>query len=402
MKQLVIIPGGFHPPHPGHAALYQGAQQAFPNADVYVVSTSDTSNRPLPFEVKKKLARLSGIPADKFVQVKSPFKAQEVVDRYDASDTQLIFVRSDKDRGKEPLAGRLKKDGSPGYLQPYTERETLPMGQRGYMAYLPVKTFGIDNKMKNASEIREIWPRIDSDQKVELVNMLYPMTSKNSRLADTVIKMLDATLLGVQENQGWAATLETEKKTKNKAVQRTDIVDPKFHKDPELYHAAIQAKQHYPQHRDDVELALLKWIQRGLLHSEQKDQNHDQVIRGLMNMVHKLMQRMKELQKSSPDAVAETTVVNDPEKGLLIRPRGGMGTWTEDSLTSSLLQKFTSIVAMLNSKDYVTMQYALKPDGALMSMVQSLADLERFRDRQGRRPVARGREIQLSDDYAKE
>ena len=56
MKQLVIMPGGFHPFHPGHLALYQSAQQAFPGADVKVAATNDTSTRPFPFKLKEKIA----------------------------------------------------------------------------------------------------------------------------------------------------------------------------------------------------------------------------------------------------------------------------------------------------------------------------------------------------------
>ena len=57
MKQLVIMPGGFHPFHAGHLALYQSALEAFPGADVKVAATNDTSNRPFPFKLKEKLAQ---------------------------------------------------------------------------------------------------------------------------------------------------------------------------------------------------------------------------------------------------------------------------------------------------------------------------------------------------------
>ena len=53
MKKLVIIPGGFHPFHAGHKALYDAAREAFPSADVYVAATADTSSRPFSFELKK-------------------------------------------------------------------------------------------------------------------------------------------------------------------------------------------------------------------------------------------------------------------------------------------------------------------------------------------------------------
>ena len=61
-KTVVIMPGGFHPFHPGHASLYQSAQKAFPGADIYVAATDDTSERPFPFELKQKLAGFAGVP----------------------------------------------------------------------------------------------------------------------------------------------------------------------------------------------------------------------------------------------------------------------------------------------------------------------------------------------------
>ena len=110
MKQLVIMPGGFHPFHAGHLALYQSAVQAFPGADVKVAATNDTSSRPFPFALKEKLAQLAGVPPGDFYQVKSPFRADEITKSYDPATTQLIFVRSEKDANKPPVAGGIKKD----------------------------------------------------------------------------------------------------------------------------------------------------------------------------------------------------------------------------------------------------------------------------------------------------
>ena len=74
MKKLVIIPGGFHPFHAGHKALYDKAVETFPSADVYIAASDDRSERPFPFVIKKKLAQLAGVPPHRFIQVKSPFK----------------------------------------------------------------------------------------------------------------------------------------------------------------------------------------------------------------------------------------------------------------------------------------------------------------------------------------
>lgn len=204
MQQLVIMPGGFHPFHAGHFDLYQQAQQKFPNAEVYVAATNDTSERPFPFALKEKLAKLAGVEAGHFVQVKSPFQAQEITSRFDPNATQLIFVRSTKDQNKPPQPGGVKKNGEPAYLQPYTDDATAPMSQHGYMTYLPTVEFGPG--MTSATEIRNAWPQLNQRQRKALIMSMYPAARANPKLADTVVKMLDTVI--VQENQGWAATYE--------------------------------------------------------------------------------------------------------------------------------------------------------------------------------------------------
>jgi hypothetical protein len=191
MKQLVIMPGGFHPFHPGHLALYQSAQQAFPGADVKVAATNDTSTRPFPFKLKEKIAQLAGVPAGDFYQVKSPFRADEITRNYDPADTQLIFVRSKKDANKPPRPGGILKNGSPAYLQPIS-RDMAPMTQHAYMAYLPVKKFGPG--MTGASDIRAEWPTLDQDGKIDRVKSLYPRAKKNPKLAKTVVDMWDTAM----------------------------------------------------------------------------------------------------------------------------------------------------------------------------------------------------------------
>lgn len=187
---IVIMPGGFHPFHAGHASLYQSALKAFPNADVYVAATNDTKTRPFPFEIKEKLAKLAGVAPGRFVQVKSPFQAKEITQNYDPEQDVLVFVRSEKDRDEQPKPGGTKKDGSPAYFQPYTGKNLQPFSKHGYIAYLPTVEFGPG--IKSATEIRNAWPKLDDRRKLAMVMSLYPKTQDNQKLAQTVVKMLDA------------------------------------------------------------------------------------------------------------------------------------------------------------------------------------------------------------------
>lgn len=186
---IVIMPGGFHPFHAGHASLYQSALKAFPGADVYVAATNDTKSRPFPFEIKEKLAKVAGVQDGRFVQVTSPFQAKEILQNYNPEEDVVVFVRSEKDRNEQPKPGGTKKDGSPAYFQPYTGKDMQPFGKHGYIAYLPTVEFGPG--IKSATEIRNIWPQLNDRRKLAMVMSLYPKAQENQRLAQNIVKMLD-------------------------------------------------------------------------------------------------------------------------------------------------------------------------------------------------------------------
>ena len=187
------MPGGFHPFHTGHAALYQSAVKAFPGAEVFVAATNDTSNRPFPFAIKEKLAKLAGVQPNHFYQVKSPFRAEEITSKFDPDQDRLIFVRSEKDADKPPQAGGVKKDGNPAYLQPLAGQTNIrPFSEHAYMAYLPTVEFGPG--MTSATEIRTAWPQLNDKRKTALVMSLYPQTQQNPKLAANVVAMLDTAI----------------------------------------------------------------------------------------------------------------------------------------------------------------------------------------------------------------
>ena len=198
------MPGGFHPYHAGHASLYNSAKKAFPDADVYVAATNDTKTRPFPFSIKEKLARIAGVPAGHFVQVKSPFKADEITSKYNPNKDVLVFVRSEKDKNEQPKPGGTKKDGSPSYFQPYDTTRLQPFSKHAYIAYLPTVEFGPG--ITSASEIRNMWPNLSVKEKGKLVAQLYPnvLEHKNAaKLLANIVKMLDA---GMADTQAQSVT----------------------------------------------------------------------------------------------------------------------------------------------------------------------------------------------------
>lgn len=198
MSTIVIMPGGFHPFHAGHYSLYQSALKAFPGAEVYVAATNDQSERPFPFELKEKLAKLAGVAPGHFVQVKSPFQAKEITQNYNPEEDVLIFVRSEKDKNESPKPGGTKKDGSPAYFQPWTGKDVQPFAKHAYFAYLPTVEFGPG--ITSATQIRKAWPTLNDKRKLALVMSLYPAAQKNPKLAQNVVGMFDQ-VMGGQLNE---------------------------------------------------------------------------------------------------------------------------------------------------------------------------------------------------------
>jgi len=174
-QTLVIIPGGFHPFHPGHLSLYRSAQRAFPGATIIYAATDDQKERPFAFVDKEKLAAIAGVPERAFQLVKSPFVAREITQNFDPNTTVLIFARSEKDRDEPPKPGGVKKNGEPSYLQPYAKGDLAPMTQHGYMAYLPTVQFDAGpSGVTSATQIRNMWPQADDAQKNAIIADLYP------------------------------------------------------------------------------------------------------------------------------------------------------------------------------------------------------------------------------------
>jgi hypothetical protein len=337
MKKIVIVPGGFHPFHAGHRALYDAAREAFPSADVFVAATADTSTRPFPFSAKKFLAQQAGIPGNRFIQVKSPFRAEEITQMYDPDDTQLIFVRSEKDAQKPPQPGGVKKDGSAAYLQPYKRNGLEPFKQHGYMAYLPTVKFGPG--MTSATEIRAKWPEMSPEEKIALVKVMYPSTVTKDAAAGKIVAMLDEILVdAVAEGMNGAQA--------------------------SLMGAATGAAPSLLNPTPTPMANAADRPRRGVRMGQEFD---------------------------------EAALINDPEAGVQLRPAGGMGTYDEQSLVTNLARKFGDMVTMVKNKNYAGLHHALYRAGVVENMVRALAELEQFQKQQGRRPIARGREIDITD-----
>lgn len=201
---IAVMPGGFHPFHPGHKSLYDWAVTKFGADNVYVAATDDTKTRPFPFDVKQELAAMAGVPASRFMQVKSPFNALSYDNLLREPDkTALVFIRSEKDKTSHPLPDQIRKsDGNMGYLISYTDGDLETADTHGYIAYGPTIDFTFSGlKINSATQLRNTWPTMDPEEKIKASEMMYPgKGEKAQQLLDKALGApIDESLNEVQD-----------------------------------------------------------------------------------------------------------------------------------------------------------------------------------------------------------
>lgn len=199
-KKIVIFPGGFHPFHLGHKSVFDNIKNQFTDADSYIAITDYTEERPFTANEKKLIISSTGIDGKKVVQVKSPFRSEEILKNYNPEKDIVIFAVSEKERNDPKKAGlftRIKKDGTPSYFQDYDPNNLQPFGKHGYIFVFPTEEFSIaGKKFKSASQLRNFYRSLKDKEKTSLLKSMYV---KN---IDQIKKLFDKRLVGsAEENE---------------------------------------------------------------------------------------------------------------------------------------------------------------------------------------------------------
>ena len=99
IKNIVAIyPGRFQPMGAHHAKTYKWLKSKFKDAYVATSGKVELPKSPFSFAEKKKIVNSYGI--SKVIQVKSPYKADEILKKYDPETTAAVFVFGEKDAGR--------------------------------------------------------------------------------------------------------------------------------------------------------------------------------------------------------------------------------------------------------------------------------------------------------------
>ena len=198
-KIIVIYGGGFQPFHAGHLSSYLQAKQKFgklPNVDFYVTASDNTNTRPIPFKEKQWLAKQAGVSEQDFrdIVVKSPLNPVEILSQYDPDNDIFILVRSERD----PV-GYTKKDGSPGYYQPFVNiNKCVPFnsktGGHGYVFVTKKEEFVVAGQtIYSGTQVRNMYAAADNNLRNQIVHDMYPNSPNELAIRKVLDKYIGAT-----------------------------------------------------------------------------------------------------------------------------------------------------------------------------------------------------------------
>jgi len=180
LKGIGIYSGRFQPPHKGHASVFDYVSKN--NAYSFIATSDKTDPVKSPFSFKEKqriMTKMLGIPEAAIVQVKNPYIAFEITNKFDLDKHYVVFYVSQKDMDENPRFSfpesgpALKKNGEPAYLQKW-DGNPKPASQHGYIAVAPTASFDVLGKpMQSATEIRELFRTGSEDDKKQAFVDLY-------------------------------------------------------------------------------------------------------------------------------------------------------------------------------------------------------------------------------------
>ena len=137
MKVIAIYPGRFQPFGPHHKKTMEWLQNQFGRSNTFITTSNKVNSKsPLNFDEKKSIIAKSGIPRSQIVQVKSPYRSEELLKTFNADNTAVVMIYGEKDANRISFT---KKDGSPGYFQDYESNKNnlQPFSKHAYIITAP-------------------------------------------------------------------------------------------------------------------------------------------------------------------------------------------------------------------------------------------------------------------------
>ena len=131
-KTIAILPGRFQPFGKHHAATFMWVQNKFgaPNSFIATSDIVDPFQNPFSFNEKKAIISAYGY-GNRVVNVKNPYKAEEITAKFNPEDTAVVFIVGQKDLERLNVGN--------GYFLKYPgpNKPLKPLSENGYVMIAP-------------------------------------------------------------------------------------------------------------------------------------------------------------------------------------------------------------------------------------------------------------------------
>ncbi len=300
---VVLYPGRFQPFHLGHKEVFRALQNKFGRDNVFISTSNKTEipKSPFNFSDKFKFMIAAGVPADRILEVASPYKLPA---QFDPENTIFIVAvgAPDADRLKP---NSVKKDGNPSYFKSFTNiKGATTADKHGYVIIADernkVITIGNDQvDVSHGTQSRAAWNAVRKNPKGRSQFLLQMYGRDDPELG----RILDKIPAELSEN------LEA---------------------DPELARTVDYAVGHYPNVKDRGE-AFMKFVQRSLKHGLETDVDQQQKINDLTKEINDIKRSISQ-KKLSEEAAGVGVVSNSKDPRYVMATMGDQNDVTAATL----------------------------------------------------------------------
>lgn len=210
---IAIYPGRFQPFGKHHAAAFKWLQQQFGQANAYIVTSDKVDPPKSPFDFNEKKAIISQYGFTNIVQVKNPYKAEELMNDLNPSDTAVVFMVGEKDMQEDPRfkIGQ-KKDGSPSYFQVYKDNKSNLQGfdKHGYLVTAPHISIAIPGYGEmSGTELRNVLgtKTVSRDEKKKIFKDVFGWYDEQT--ANMIFDKLEPLTESIFTKNWWARVFES-------------------------------------------------------------------------------------------------------------------------------------------------------------------------------------------------
>jgi hypothetical protein len=191
-KVIAVYPGRFQPMGKHHAATFLWLRKQFGANNTYIVTSDkvELPKSPLNFKEKKAVIDMYGF-GNKTIKVKNPYKAEELLSKFDPNTTAVVFMVGEKDMKEDARfkVGKLKS-GADSYFQNYNDSKDNLQGydKHGYLITAPHISLNVPGYGEmSGTKIRQALgdPKLPKEKKKKVFEKIFGWYSE--KLANYII-----------------------------------------------------------------------------------------------------------------------------------------------------------------------------------------------------------------------